>query len=82
MYAVEFQAPIENGIVHIPSQYHEIQNNTKATFVVMYNTDKITTEQNNINDELDTLFANSNNQVQVTMDLATNTNDMINDGIL
>ena len=36
MYAVEFQAPIENGIVHIPKQYQEIQDNAKATFVVMY----------------------------------------------
>jgi hypothetical protein len=82
MYAVEFQAPIENGIVHIPTQYQEIQNNTKATFVVMYNSDKITTKQNSINDELDELFANSNNKVQVTMELATNTDEMINDGIL
>ncbi len=82
MYAVEFQAPIENGIVHIPTQYQEIQNNTKATFVVMYNSDKVTTKQNSINDELDELFANSNNQVQVTMELATNTTEMMNDGIL
>ena len=72
MYAVEFQAPIENGIVRIPTQYQEIQNNIKATFVVMYNSDKITTKQNSINDELDELFANSNNKVQVTMELATN----------
>ena len=82
MYAVEFQAPIENGIVHIPKQYQEIQNNTKATFVVMYNSDKITKKQNSVNEELDELFANSNNKVQVTMELATDTNEMINDGIL
>lgn len=82
MYAVEFQAPIENGIVHIPKQYQEIQDNKKATFVVMYNNDEFKTKQNNINDELDELFANSNNQVQVTMELATNTDEMINDGIL
>jgi len=75
MYAVEFQAPIKNGIVHIPKQYQEIQDTKKATFVVMYH-------QNNINDELDELFANSNNKVQVTMELATNTDEMINDGIL
>jgi phage FluMu gp28-like protein len=82
MYAVEFQAPIENGIVRIPKQYQEIQDNKKATFVVMYNSDKTTTKQNSINDELDELFANSNNKVQVTMELATNTDEMINDGIL
>jgi len=34
MYAVEFQAPIENGIVHIPSQYHEIQNNTNPPTLI------------------------------------------------
>ncbi|MEA2050627.1 MAG: hypothetical protein U9O56_07850 [Campylobacterota bacterium] len=82
MYAVEFQAPIENGIVHIPKQYQEIQDNKKATFVVMYNNDKTIVKQNNINEELDELFANSNNKVQVTMELATNTDEMINDGIL
>ncbi len=82
MYAVEFQAPIENGIVHIPTEYQEIQNNTKATFVVMYDSEKVTSKQNNINDELDELFANSNNQVQVTMELATNTTEMSTDGIL
>jgi len=82
MYAVEFQAPIENGIVHIPKQYRELHNTTKATFVVMYDSDKIDTEKNNVKDELDELFANSNNKVQVTMELATNTDEMINDGIL
>ena len=95
MYAVEFQAPIENGVVHIPKQYQELQDTKKATFVVMYNSEKVTTKvansnceanfpqkQNSISDELDELFANSNNQVQATMELATNTNEMINDGIL
>ena len=79
MYAIEFQAPIENGIVQIPQKYQELYNTKKATFVVMYNED---IESNNINDELDELFANSNNQIKVTMDLATNTDEMINDGIL
>jgi peptidoglycan hydrolase CwlO-like protein len=82
MYAVEFQAPIENGIVRIPTQYQEIQNNTKATFVVMYNYEKVNTNQNSIDAELDELFDNSNNKVQVTMELATNTDEMTNDGIL
>ena len=82
MYAVEFQAPIENGIVHIPKQYHEILDHKKATFVVMYNSDKVPTKENSISDELDELFANSNNQVQATMNLATDTDEMINDGIL
>jgi len=82
MYAVEFQAPIENGIVRIPRQYQEIHNTAKATFVVMYNSDKINVRQNNVTDELDELFANSNNKIQVTMDLATNTDEMVTDGIL
>ena len=83
MYAVEFQASIENGIVHIPQQYQEIHNTTKATFVVMYNSSvNNIVKQNSVEDELDELFANSNNKVQVTMDLATNTDEMINDGIL
>jgi len=30
MYAVEFEAPIENGIVHIQQQYQELQQNPKA----------------------------------------------------
>ena len=36
MYAVEFEAPIENGIVHIPQKYQEWQQTPKARFVVMY----------------------------------------------
>ena len=36
MYAVEFKAPIENGIVHIPKKYQDLQQNMEATFVVMY----------------------------------------------
>ncbi|MEA1880450.1 MAG: hypothetical protein U9N11_07385, partial [Campylobacterota bacterium] len=85
MYAIEFEAPIENGIVRIPQKYQEIQDNKKATFVVMYEYDKVTTKESikdckvddSINDELDKLFANSNNKVQVTMELATNIDDMV-----
>ena len=80
MYAVEFQAPIENGIVHIPQQYKELQHNKKATFIVMYESE--TTDVNSIEDELDELFDNSNNKVKVTMSLATNTENMATDGIL
>jgi len=36
MYAVEFEAPIKNGIVHIPQKYQELQQTPKARFVVMY----------------------------------------------
>jgi anti-sigma28 factor (negative regulator of flagellin synthesis) len=36
MYAVEFKAPIENGVVYIPKEYKDLQQNMEATFVVMY----------------------------------------------
>ena len=86
MYAVEFQAPIENGVVRIPKQYQEIQDNVNATFVVMYdnsvkkhiNNKKVQAEL----DEFHTLIGKSNNQVMVTYELATNTDEMIEDGIL
>ena len=42
MYAVEFQAPIENSIVHIHKKYQEIQDNKKTTFIAIYNHDKVT----------------------------------------
>ena len=35
MYAVEFEAHIDNGIVHIPEQYKLLQNNRKAKIIVM-----------------------------------------------
>ncbi len=54
MYAVKFQAPIKNGIVHIPKQYQEIQNNKKATFVVMYeNVNNYNTINNKTQKQLD-----------------------------
>ena len=40
MYAVEFKAPIENGVVHIPKEYKDLQQNVEATFVVMYEENK------------------------------------------
>ena len=82
MYAVEFQAPIENGVVRIPKEYKDLQDNLKARFVVMYDFDKVVIKPQNINNELDELFSNSNNKIQATMELATNTDEMINDGIL
>jgi len=36
MQAVEFEATIENGIVHIPKKFKALQHSVKATFVVMY----------------------------------------------
>jgi len=75
MYAIEFQAPIENGIVRIPKQYQEIQDNTKATFIVMYESVNNSTKKNIVQSQLDKfhrLRDNSNNKTQATMELATN----------
>ncbi len=86
MYAVEFQAPIENGIVHIPKEYKDLLSNTKATFVVMYDS---VNNHNTINNktqkqlnEFDRLVAQSDNKVMATMELATNIDDLVLDGIL
>jgi hypothetical protein len=35
MYAVEFEAHIDNGIVHIPECYKKLQNSKKAKIIVM-----------------------------------------------
>ena len=39
MYAVEFEASIENGIVKIPKKYQDLQEKKKAKFVVIYDND-------------------------------------------
>ncbi len=86
MYAVEFQAHIENGIVHIPKEHKDLLSNTKATFVVMYENENTQTPVNKKVekqlDEFDRLVTQSNNKVTATMELATNIDDMVLDGIL
>ncbi len=82
MQAVEFEATITDGVVHIPKEYKALQNNVKATFVVMYEAMKPRHSKNEVEKELDTLFAQSDNKVQVTMELATDTSGMMDDGIL
>jgi hypothetical protein len=37
MYALEFEANITNGIVHIPDSYQHILDHKKARFVVLVN---------------------------------------------
>ena len=87
MYAVEFEAPIENGIVHIPQQYQELQDTKKARFVVMYtnsvsNTIKKDDEVQSQLKEFRRLRSQSNNKVMVTMDLLANMdNEMCDDGL-
>jgi hypothetical protein len=36
MYAIEFDASIKDGIVHIPEKYQELQNKKSARFIIMY----------------------------------------------
>ena len=36
MYAVEFEAIIENGIVHIPQKYKDLQEKREVRFLIMY----------------------------------------------
>ena len=36
MYAVEFEASIENGIVHIPQKYKDLQEKREVKFIIMY----------------------------------------------
>jgi len=80
MYAVE------NGVVHIPQQYQELQQNPKVRFVAMYesvnDTNLVNSETKKQLDEFDRLTSQSNNKVMATMELATNIDDLVLDGIL
>ncbi len=86
MYAVEFQASVENGIVHIPQQYQELQQNPKVKFIAIYenvnNTNLVHNKTQKQLDEFDRLVSQSNNKVMATMELATNIDDLVLDGIL
>ncbi len=85
MYAVQFQAPIHDGVVHIPKQYTQIQHSDKARFVVMYDSvDEPAKKDKEIQAQLDEfhkLRSKSNNKTEATMELATNTDGMIDDGV-
>jgi hypothetical protein len=84
MYAVEFQASIENGIVRIPKQYQDIQDTKKATFIVMYESVNNTVKKDIIQSQLDEfhkLRDKSNNKIRATMKLVANTDEMLDDGI-
>ena len=86
MYVVEFEAPVENGIVHIPQQYKELQQNPKVKFIAMYESvnspDFIDTKTKKQLNEFDRLTSLSNNKLKATMQLATNIDDLVLDGIL
>jgi len=86
MYAIEFEAPIKNGIVHIPQQYQELQQNPKVKFIAIYenlnNSNIIDNKTKKQLDEFDRLTSQSDNKVMATMELATNIDDLVLDGIL
>jgi len=88
MYAVEFEAPIKNGIVHIPQQYQELQQTPKARFVVMYDNsvnNDIKNEDDKVQSQLEEfrrLRSKSNNKIMVTMDkLKQIDNEICDDGL-
>ena len=84
MHAVEFQAPIENGVVHIPKEYREILDSKRATFIVMYNTANDINRDEIIQSQLDEFYKlrdRSNNKIKATMKLVTNIDEMIDDGV-
>jgi uncharacterized membrane protein len=86
MYAVEFQAPIENGIIQIPKEYKDLLSNTKATFIAMYK--KLKTDDTIDNkdiqiqlNEFKRLRNQSNNEIMATLELTTNIDELVNNGI-
>ncbi len=46
MYAVEFQAQIKDGVVHIPKKQKDLIQNKTAKFIVMYEEIATTKEKN------------------------------------
>ncbi len=58
MYAVEFEAKIENGIIHIPKNIDNLNQIKTAKFVMMYDTKsvKLDREDEQILDSVDMIF--------------------------
>lgn len=81
MQAIEFDTTITNGIVRIPKKYHELQKISKATVVVMYENNQQKQSSDDVLEELNTLFENSDNKIMLTMDIATDTSGMMDDGL-
>lgn len=61
MYAVEFQAPIKNGVVHIPKEYQYLENNQNVKFVMMY--DDRYKEEKSIIEQQVTNYYNNNSTI-------------------
>ena len=45
MYAVEFESDINNGIVHIPSEYKELQQRSGVKFLLIVSEEKNKTKK-------------------------------------
>jgi len=85
MYAVEFEAPINNGIVHIPKEYEDLQENNSVRFVAIYEkveNDKKDEKIKKRLEEFHKLIEKVDNKVMLTHDLAIDTDEMVEDGLL
>ncbi|MDD5114479.1 MAG: hypothetical protein PHC94_10715 [Methylobacter sp.] len=58
MVAIEFETSIDNGIIHIPETYKELQKNKKAKVIILID-DKATTEENPQRLTFDKFLSNS-----------------------
>ncbi len=82
MHAIEFDSMSKDGFIYIPQEYKsEIDNKEKIRLVVMYDI-PLGDNKNDSNDELqklEKLFLNSNNEIQATREMITNTDEMCHD---
>lgn len=81
MYAIEFEAPIENGIVQIPREYQDIQQTQKAKIIIIYDNMNNKNITNSNLEEFRNLRKKSNNKKQANMNLVNNIDGLIDDGI-
>ena len=58
MYAVEFEAPIENGIVRIPKEYKDLQEKHKVKFFVIY-------DDMNVDKQINTVKSKKMNAISI-----------------
>ena len=58
MYAVEFEAPIKNGIVRIPKKYKDLQEKHKVKFFVIY-------DDMNVDKQINTVKSKKMNAISI-----------------
>jgi hypothetical protein len=84
MYAVEFEAPIKDGVVYIPKEYQELQQASKAKFVVMMEENKEHIKSDDIQFELEEfrgLREQSQNKTVATMNIVTDIDGLVDDAV-